>query len=251
MLLCWATDPKRRPRFADLVHSLGAIRGALAVTDDGKISLGYDSNTLMTSGGMVRGISIIRSHPKSSSNTGTRNTAGANAGAGASMARVPDDSEYSVFSDPVTQAPDDAASARNVTILHEASSDCTSFNDVGTLPMQGCKAEAGTRAGTKIANDGSGYEYVDHPPPGLGHEYVEPSEMVGQEVGGRYSGGGPAGDGGGMEMKAAQSESDLNGGNGYEYVDRSAIVLEAGNCAAEVVTNATLNQHRGSDETRL
>ena len=33
-----------RPRFADLIHHLGAIRGALGVTADGGISLGWDNN---------------------------------------------------------------------------------------------------------------------------------------------------------------------------------------------------------------
>ena len=43
MLLCWSEEPKRRPRFQDLIHMLGAIRGALAVTDDGKATLSYDN----------------------------------------------------------------------------------------------------------------------------------------------------------------------------------------------------------------
>jgi hypothetical protein len=34
LLLCWSLDPKRRPKFADLVHNLGAIRGAIAVSDE-------------------------------------------------------------------------------------------------------------------------------------------------------------------------------------------------------------------------
>lgn len=33
--LCWQEEPKRRPRFADLVHQVGSIRGALAVTAEG------------------------------------------------------------------------------------------------------------------------------------------------------------------------------------------------------------------------
>lgn len=43
MLLCWSVDPKRRPRFANLVSALSSIRGALAVTHDGSVILGSDS----------------------------------------------------------------------------------------------------------------------------------------------------------------------------------------------------------------
>jgi hypothetical protein len=39
MLLCWSLDPKRRPKFADLMHNLGAIRGAIAVSTDARMTL--------------------------------------------------------------------------------------------------------------------------------------------------------------------------------------------------------------------
>eukprot|EP00729_Bicosta_minor_P000843 gene843-7315_t len=42
MQLCWSADPKRRPRFADLVQALGAIRGAVAVGPEASMIL--DSN---------------------------------------------------------------------------------------------------------------------------------------------------------------------------------------------------------------
>jgi serine/threonine protein kinase len=44
MLLCWSTDPKRRPNFFNLIHLVGAIRGALAVTADGAATLGWDNS---------------------------------------------------------------------------------------------------------------------------------------------------------------------------------------------------------------
>eukprot|EP00729_Bicosta_minor_P009053 gene9053-11123_t len=53
MKLCWSQDPKRRPRFADLVQHLGAIRGALAVTVDGTISLGWDNDLVVEGGGSI------------------------------------------------------------------------------------------------------------------------------------------------------------------------------------------------------
>jgi hypothetical protein len=39
LLLCWSLDPKRRPSFAGLVHNLGAIRGAIAVSLEARITL--------------------------------------------------------------------------------------------------------------------------------------------------------------------------------------------------------------------
>lgn len=37
--LCWSAEPKRRPHFADLVHQLGAIRGAVAVGPEATLVL--------------------------------------------------------------------------------------------------------------------------------------------------------------------------------------------------------------------
>jgi len=39
MALCWSMDPKRRPRFADLIHNTGAIRGAIAVSPEARMTL--------------------------------------------------------------------------------------------------------------------------------------------------------------------------------------------------------------------
>merc|ERR1711865_559874 len=39
----WSVDPKRRPKFSDLVPQVAAVRGAVAVTADGRLTVNtYD-----------------------------------------------------------------------------------------------------------------------------------------------------------------------------------------------------------------
>jgi serine/threonine protein kinase len=47
MLLCFSTNPKRRPNFSDLIHNTGAIRGAIAVSPHARMTLAAD-NTLIS-----------------------------------------------------------------------------------------------------------------------------------------------------------------------------------------------------------
>jgi hypothetical protein len=53
MLVCWSEDPKRRPKFSDLVHLVGSIRGAIAVSPDASMTLAFD-NTLVQSAAGTR-----------------------------------------------------------------------------------------------------------------------------------------------------------------------------------------------------
>jgi serine/threonine protein kinase len=50
LLLCWSLDPKRRPRFSDLVHNIGAIRGAIAVSPDAYMTLSKSGTLVPTAG---------------------------------------------------------------------------------------------------------------------------------------------------------------------------------------------------------
>ena len=49
--LCWSEDPNRRPRFADLVHQLGAIRGAVAVRPEATMVLDAFGELVQRGGG--------------------------------------------------------------------------------------------------------------------------------------------------------------------------------------------------------
>ena len=55
MLLCWSEDPKRRPRFADLVQALGAIRGAVAVGPEATMVLDSNGEVVQRSGSGLAG----------------------------------------------------------------------------------------------------------------------------------------------------------------------------------------------------
>jgi hypothetical protein len=48
MLLCMSTNPKRRPHFSDLIHNTGAIRGAIAVSPDARMTLSINNRLMDT-----------------------------------------------------------------------------------------------------------------------------------------------------------------------------------------------------------
>lgn len=72
--LCWSEDPKRRPRFENLVHSIGSIRGALAVTAEGGATLGWD-NTLDTGSAAAAAAATASAAPAAASGSGDANAA--------------------------------------------------------------------------------------------------------------------------------------------------------------------------------
>eukprot|EP00729_Bicosta_minor_P031276 gene31276-11500_t len=56
----WSADPRRRPRFADLVHQLAAIRGAVAVTADRKLTVNSRGELVPLTGVAARGTDAHR-----------------------------------------------------------------------------------------------------------------------------------------------------------------------------------------------
>lgn len=56
----WSADPRRRPRFADLVHQLAAIRGAVAVTADRKLTVNSRGELVPLTGVVARGTDAHR-----------------------------------------------------------------------------------------------------------------------------------------------------------------------------------------------
>ena len=203
MLLCWSEDPKRRPRFANLVQSIGSIRGALAVTEDGKTTLGYDKNTLLTSTGMVRGLSIIRNSGNASAGRSSSGGVAAGVGAGdhAGNRMNGGNGDYSTFSDaptamkatPIVENSDystfsDAPAAMKATPVVE-NSDYSTFSDHGAASSSNGAAGAmgGGQMGPKqpeLARDGYVLPKQQQPQPkptrlkqlegtSDGYEYVE------------------------------------------------------------------------------
>lgn len=213
LLQIWSADPKRRPRFADLVPQLAAIRGAVSVTADGRLTVNSYEELVPLTGVVARGTDEI----KQETDRITRLLAefgvddvlvgvavvlkGAGAGdggdrfdAGGNMHGGGDANDYAQFN-------------AMPGIVAPASTD--DYHQFNALPSAGAAvptlATAATVAGS-VVGQSNGYEYL--------------------AVGG----------------------SDVGKSNGYEYIDSASVVTATAGTAGQVVVNTAFAMASAQEE---